>query len=585
MRLKNVVVLVVMLISSMGALEAQILGNLLKPTFDEITVNKRSVFAGEVLLREGLSLNGDAQFNQDVKTLGAFNAAADVIFSGIKENYNVLEHSILVIDESGELSRVMPIEMMRQLINENHLSFTQKVSFQDIEVLNGIVLGGGIVLTDGSYFTGEGVFEDGVNVKEHLRVYGTVSVPGVQFDRTEDVPVIIGTNDAGDLIKVGEAQLKEIIDPLVFEGEAVFDSAVNVVGNVDIEGTLQVAGLTISETVEGVTLLGANTLGEVTKIGENQLKEILDPIARPGLGCLTSVVEPGGEETRVPMWTHGENKIVVDECSEKIARVGIGTQSPEEKLHVAGTARARKFKVDTDASVMKTLSIGKAYSGNTDNTYQLEVAGNVKIDWNNIDFSEKIDLSGGSESASIYLGDDEHVLRVHRSGVNPGMYLTTYQNAGIYLGEGGGLAVGGSYLDRTVNFTPEASLHVKGQAFSNELLLVQTEGGKDALKVKVNEEGTSVTYAEEIVVQIPKFPDYVFEKDYKRMSLEETEKYINRNGRLPKMPSAETVADEGAKVGEIVNLLVEKVEELTLELIELNKKNQALEEKLNKLNK
>lgn len=66
--------------------------------------------------------------------------------------------------------------------------------------------------------------------------------------------------------------------------------------------------------------------------------------------------------------------------------------------------------------------------------------------------------------------------------------------------------------------------------------------------------------------------DYVFEKDYKLMSLSEVEAYINENGHLPKVPSAEKVAEEGIDLAEMNKILLEKIEELTLHVIELEKK-------------
>lgn len=65
--------------------------------------------------------------------------------------------------------------------------------------------------------------------------------------------------------------------------------------------------------------------------------------------------------------------------------------------------------------------------------------------------------------------------------------------------------------------------------------------------------------------------DYVFAKDYKLMSLKDTEKYIADNGHLPNMPSAAEVEADGVELGNIVKLQQEKIEELTLHLIEQDK--------------
>ena len=70
--------------------------------------------------------------------------------------------------------------------------------------------------------------------------------------------------------------------------------------------------------------------------------------------------------------------------------------------------------------------------------------------------------------------------------------------------------------------------------------------------------------------------DYVFAKDYKLLSLKDTEKYIAENGHLPNMPSAAQVDAEGIALGNIAKLQQEKIEELTLHIIEQGKQIELL---------
>ncbi len=65
--------------------------------------------------------------------------------------------------------------------------------------------------------------------------------------------------------------------------------------------------------------------------------------------------------------------------------------------------------------------------------------------------------------------------------------------------------------------------------------------------------------------------DYVFKQDYKLMSLKEVEAFIDKNGHLPNIPSEEEVVKNGVDLTEMNKLLLEKVEELTLHLIRLEK--------------
>ena len=92
--------------------------------------------------------------------------------------------------------------------------------------------------------------------------------------------------------------------------------------------------------------------------------------------------------------------------------------------------------------------------------------------------------------------------------------------------------------------------------------------------------------AEEIVVKLKEnWPDYVFNKNYEKLEIKELERYILDNGHLPKIPNAENVSKEGMNIGEIQIKLLEKIEELTLYLIEQNKKLEKLENEYELLKK
>ena len=82
--------------------------------------------------------------------------------------------------------------------------------------------------------------------------------------------------------------------------------------------------------------------------------------------------------------------------------------------------------------------------------------------------------------------------------------------------------------------------------------------------------------AKEVKVTLTGFPDYVFEQDYQLKPLSEVEQYVKQNKHLPEVPSAAQVEKEGLNLGEMDKVLLKKVEELTLYLIELKKENEQL---------
>jgi hypothetical protein len=91
---------------------------------------------------------------------------------------------------------------------------------------------------------------------------------------------------------------------------------------------------------------------------------------------------------------------------------------------------------------------------------------------------------------------------------------------------------------------------------------------------EVQVENTSTTWA-----------DYVFEPDYKLMPLKFVQDFVKANKHLPEIPSAEDVKINGHKLGEMDVLLLKKVEELTLYLIEQNAKIEQLQLELDALKK
>ena len=90
-------------------------------------------------------------------------------------------------------------------------------------------------------------------------------------------------------------------------------------------------------------------------------------------------------------------------------------------------------------------------------------------------------------------------------------------------------------------------------------------------------EVNGIVRSKEVLVEITGWSDFVFEKDYKLMSLAEVEQFVKQHGHLPDVPSANEVEENGIELGEMNALLLQKIEEMTLHLIELEKRIQELE--------
>lgn len=104
-------------------------------------------------------------------------------------------------------------------------------------------------------------------------------------------------------------------------------------------------------------------------------------------------------------------------------------------------------------------------------------------------------------------------------------------------------------------------------------------GTEDSKGYKLAVAGKMIS--EEVVVKLQNaWPDYVFSDTYNLKSIEGLEKYIKIHNKLPGMPSAQDVKESGMEVGETNRLLLEKIEELTLYIIDQNKKIDKMQKEI-----
>lgn len=79
--------------------------------------------------------------------------------------------------------------------------------------------------------------------------------------------------------------------------------------------------------------------------------------------------------------------------------------------------------------------------------------------------------------------------------------------------------------------------------------------------------------AKKVIAAQTGWSDYVFNDDYKLLSLSEVARFIKDNKHLPEIPSAKEVEEKGIDLGDNQALLLKKIEELTLYMIEMKKQN------------
>lgn len=87
--------------------------------------------------------------------------------------------------------------------------------------------------------------------------------------------------------------------------------------------------------------------------------------------------------------------------------------------------------------------------------------------------------------------------------------------------------------------------------------------------------------AREVVIDLDNWPDYVFDSAYYLMPIDSVSVFIDSAGHLPNVPSLNTVTTDGLSVGDMNQVMMRKIEELQLYILQLNARIKELESKSN----
>ena len=149
------------------------------------------------------------------------------------------------------------------------------------------------------------------------------------------------------------------------------------------------------------------------------------------------------------------------------------------------------------------------------------------------------------------VGIGDTVAGIHK------FYVNSPMRVGGSLKVDGGLSVSGVFsVNNNINFNANGGAYFSDFVAIGNGFYCNTNG---SLKVK------------DLRVTLTDWSDFVFDDGYRLMPLGEVERYIDANRHLPDIPSAQEVEENGVDVGEMNKLLLQKVEELTLYIIDLQK--------------
>ncbi|NVO19269.1 MAG: hypothetical protein HXX13_06185 [Bacteroidetes bacterium] len=171
----------------------------------------------------------------------------------------------------------------------------------------------------------------------------------------------------------------------------------------------------------------------------------------------------------------------------------------------------------------------------------------------------------------------------------PGIYANCYFNGGVKTMSGAGFssAINFNQDDGSIDFlnfpTPNSGSNV-----SITLAESMRIGGDGRVSIGTTTPATGYllnvggkAICEELTVRLrASWPDYVFGNKYHLASLPDLENYIQKNKHLPDIPEAAVIDQEGVQVGEMQKIMMQKIEELTLYIIEQDKRIKSLEAKI-----
>ena len=222
---------------------------------------------------------------------------------------------------------------------------------------------------------------------------------------------------------------------------------------------------------------------------------------------------------------------------------------------IAGISNSMAFGNGATVNVNDAIVLGNGVNvgiGNSAPTARLEV---TSATGSGLKFTN---LTSASPATPGPTGTNGKVLSVDGSG---NVILVQITGAGVSTSATGPVAESWKESDGYLYNNSTNGVVIKGTGLDGNSLIVK--GGVLSKEVNVKVEGSE------------SWPDYVFKPNYKRMTLGEVEKFISTNGHLPNIPSATEMAKTGNNLGQTDVKLLEKVEELTLYLLDMKKANDA----------
>jgi hypothetical protein len=386
---------------------------------------------------------------------------------------------------------------------------------------------------------------------------------------------------------------------------------------VECDSLLEASMLKINGLAGGDGILKTDATGNVNKLPyTGSTTDVLT-----GVGTFT----PLGSLLPAPLWQQGTTGIFHN------GHVGINKSNPQYALDIAGDVNvsnnvyvgggivvAQRVKLDTlkfNSSGGRIAGTGNVVEviGDLKTQNKLEVQGNALFG-GNLKALNGIQLDNLQNGIKFIPDNNGGGTFVYGKTAIPfplipacasGPYYSTINHqlqgslqlyyptsSGNYFNGSGLLNIqtftnGGCSIDASVggSVSPNAGLLINYFCGANTYINTGNNGGEIHLgKTIINGKKSllhpdawlsvngKIVCRELYITKSSDWPDYVFEKDYKLMELKKLKSYYEKHKHLPDIPSADEIHEKGIDASEMIKLLLKKIEELTLYIVELEEK-------------
>ncbi|WP_205529788.1 hypothetical protein [Pedobacter chitinilyticus] len=355
------------------------------------------------------------------------------------------------------------------------------------------------------------------------------------------------------------------------------------------------------------SLSGFQILGDIANVSQNGITYS----SGGGGGAAIGFFRGGSYETGIDFYTNytsGSGNLTHALRIDSHGNLGLGTATPTEKLDVNGNVIWNGYK----AGNIRALNIG--YSGgnyggigyNVDFTTVTGIFNRPSNDQSSyLEFTYGgFKFYGNARSIGAYgvnLGGGTDNLNLFATITNQGNFgigvtapeakLHTSGDRVMFTRSGGehNLLFGDESARYFSLYTPEGAARATLKNYTNNIdIITFLQDGNVGIGTDAPQEKLSVNgrvRAKEIKVETANWPDYVFADDYQQQTLPELEQFIKKNKHLPEVPSAKEAEKNGVALGEMNKILLKKIEELTLHLIEKDKTLTELTKRVERLEK